>query len=62
MNREEILNSIRSLAMSQGYYARVMCGIEHLQEKHPSEYEHLMEALENEHFEDTVDLVMFLEG
>lgn len=62
MNREEILNAIRSLAMSQGYYGRLMCRIEYLQEEDPSQYEYLMEALENEHFEDTVDLVMFLEG
>lgn len=62
MNREEILKAIRSLAMGQGYYARLMCRIEYLQEEDLSEYEYLMEALENKHFEDTVDLVMYLEG
>lgn len=62
MNREEILNAIRSLAMSQGYYGRLMERIEYLQEEDPNEYEYLMETLEDEHFEDTVDLVMFLEG
>ena len=62
MNREEILNAIRSLAMSQGRYGRLMRRIEYLQEENPNEYEYLMEALENEHFEDAVDLVMFLEG
>lgn len=58
MNKEEILKSIRGLAMSQGFYGR-------LYEKlidGSSESNELIEKMVEENFKDVVDMVLWLES
>ena len=53
MNKTEILNAIKSLAQSQGFYGSVLEQVN----KHPE----LLDKLEAQNFKDTVDMVMFFE-
>lgn len=61
MKREEILNIIKSLAKSQGFYGRLYMDVLYAQNNHPEEYEEFMSELERKNFKDPVDLVIFLE-
>lgn len=58
MKKEEILQAIRSLAASQGFYGRLLII---LTSDEPDAVAYL-EYLEEQNFKDTVDLVMFLES
>lgn len=59
MNRNEIMDLIRSLAKSQGLYGRILANIEAL---NAEDYERLMTALEAENFKDSVDFIMWVES
>ena len=61
MKMKEILNTIKDLARSQGYYGRLYNDLRELQEEDPDEYEKLTEEWEAEEFETTLDLVLYLE-
>jgi hypothetical protein len=54
MSKEEILSVIRTLAMSQGFYGRLLEAIE--------ENEEILDDLVAQNFGDVVDLVMYIEG
>ena len=58
MKKKEILNAIRSLATSQGFYSRLLIS---LSSNEPDSVAYL-EYLEEQNFKDVVDLVMFLES
>lgn len=58
MKKAEILQAIRSLAASQGFYGRLLIA---LISDEPDSVAYL-EYLEEQNFKDTVDLVMFLES
>ena len=58
MKREQILQTIRSLARSQGFYGRLL---EELKQMSASEFDMYMEILEARKFNDEVDLVLFFE-
>ena len=51
MNKEEILETIKMLSKSQGFYGRLLANIT----------DEALEYLEKQDFEDALDLVMFLE-
>ena len=53
MDREQIMNAIRELAMSQGFYGRLLRQID--------ENPEILDELENQHFKDVVDMVMYIE-
>ena len=53
MNKTEILNSIKSLAQSQGFYGRVL--------EQVTEHPEILDELEAQNFKDSVDMVMFFE-
>lgn len=53
MNKEEILNSIKSLASGQGFYGRLY---EQLYDN-----EEALEFLEKQNFKDIIDLILYLE-
>lgn len=55
MTREEILEAIKDLAKSQGYYGRLLEAIE-------EEDETILDDLEAQNFNDVVDRVLFLES
>lgn len=59
MKRDEILETIRSLAQSQGRYGRLLSNLENM----PKElYNTVMADLEAQNFKDAVDLVLYIEG
>ena len=59
MNREQILDTFRSLAMSQGFYGRLLEQIYSVDEE---AREAFLSDLESRNFKDSVDLVMWIEG
>ena len=59
MKRTEIDKIMRSLAMSQGLYGRILNNINSLSEE---EQESVWNELESQNFKDAVDLVMYIEG
>ena len=59
MNREQILSTFRSLAMSQGFYSRLLEQIESVDEE---AREAFLSHLESMNFGNAVDLVMYIEG
>lgn len=60
MKRDEIMNTIKMLASSQGFYSRLYRDIKQI-EGTPN-YDALMDLLEAQDFEDSVDLVMYFES
>ena len=56
MKANEILETIKMLAKSQGFYGRLLTSIETSEER-----ENILAELESENFKDPVDLVMFFE-
>lgn len=54
MNKEQILNTIKSLARSQGFYGRLLENI--------NEDETILDELVEQNFADSLDLVLFLES
>lgn len=58
MKRNEILNVIRQLSMSQGFYGRLLRDMETNEEF----AEEVLTELERQNFGDAVDLVMYIEG
>lgn len=59
MKREAIENVMRSLAMSQGFYGRMLNEIYSAPE---DEQERFWENMEAQNFGDALDVVLFLEG
>ena len=57
MNKKEILNAIKNLASSQGFYGRLY---EKLTDGSEESLKFLIE-LEHQNFKDSVDLIMWLE-
>lgn len=59
MNRAEILELIKTLAKSQGFYGRLLNEINNM-----SDYEKMLffDALETKHFSSDLDVIMYLEG
>lgn len=53
MDKNDILNTIKELAKSQGFYGRLLRDIEY----DPT----ILDNLENQKFEDSLDLILFLE-
>jgi len=54
MNREQILAAVRNLAMSQGFYGRLLEQLENNEE--------LLDNLVEQNFSDVVDMVLYLES
>ena len=53
MTKDEILNTIKSLAMSQGFYGRLLRDI--------NDNPEILDRLEEQNFQKPLDLVLFLE-
>lgn len=62
MNREQIMDSIKELAQSQGMYSRLYRGLLEAKKEQPDLYESYMAELEAKNLKDTVDLVLYLES
>ena len=62
MKREKIMENIEMLAMSQGFYGRLLSSLYELEESNPDMYESIMSELEAQHFGSAVEMVMFFES
>lgn len=62
MKINDILNEIRELANSQGFYGRLYRDLIELQQNDLEQYNSIKEELESQNFHDTLDLIMYLEG
>lgn len=62
MNRDEIMDAIKMLASSQGFYSRMYSGLCEMRDNDPDEYDQIMTQLEEQNFKDAVDMVMFFES
>ena len=61
MNRDEIMDTIKMLASSQGFYSRMYSNLCEMGDNDPDEFDRNMSILEEQNFGDTVDMVMFFE-
>ena len=62
MNRDDILQTIKNLASSQGLYGRLLKQLTDLKETDEKKYEELMQKWEDEKFQNPVEFVLFIEG
>lgn len=61
MDREQIMQVIRSLAKSQGFYGRLLHDIQELQKNDTEEADRLLSVLEAQKFHDELDVILFFE-
>lgn len=61
MTRADILDAIHSLSQSQGFYSCLYDSLNKLAENDPVQYDLYMEHLQQQNFQDPVDLVLFFE-
>ena len=61
MKMDEILDTIKSLACSQGMYGRLLRDLMELKENSPYDYEQVVQMLESKNFKDSLDFVMWYE-
>ncbi len=61
MKMNEILENIKMLACSQGFYGRLYNAIIELKENDENAYNDFKAKLEEKNFKDTLDLVMYFE-
>lgn len=61
MDREQIMQVIRSLAKSQGFYGRLLYDIHELQKNDPKEADRLLSVLEAQKFNDALDIILYFE-
>lgn len=62
MKMKDILNAIKELANSQGFYGRLLRDLTELKQNDLESYNNIKEELESQNFHDTLDLIMYLEG
>ena len=61
MDRYEILNVIKELSMSQGFYGRLLARLQEVEEFDPEAYDEFMTQLEEENFQEPLDVVLYFE-
>lgn len=61
MNIEQILEAIRELAHSQGFYGRLYEHLMYIKSNEPEQWKAAVKELEAQHFSDTVDMVLYFE-
>ena len=57
----QVIELVRQLSRSQGYYGRLLERILDLQEYEPEAFEEFKMVIEEQHFKDPVDVVLFFE-
>ena len=62
MKIKQIMATIRQLAMSQGFYGRLLNMFLDIRENNPEKWSEVVEILEGQHFADPVDMVLYFEG
>lgn len=61
MSWREVIDVIKMLAHSQGFYGRLLRSIEEQYEEDYESWEAFMQYLEEQKFKDALDVVMFFE-
>lgn len=61
MSKQDILDTINDLSHSQGLYSRLRQSLNDLAESEPEKYNSFMEHLQQQHFKDPVDLILYFE-
>lgn len=61
MTKQDILDAIKDLSHSQGLYSRLYQSLNELAENDPEQYDSFMEHLQQQHFKDPVDMVLYFE-
>lgn len=61
MSWREVIDVIKMLAHSQGFYGRLLRSIEEQYEEDYENWEAFMQYLEEQKFKDALDVVMFFE-
>ena len=62
MKMNEILDNIRSLACSQGFYGRLYRSLMDIRMTAPEVWRSVVLELEKQHFTDVVDMVLYFES
>lgn len=58
---EQVVDVIKMLSHSQGFYGRLLEEILYIKENDPIKYEVFKHAIENQNFQSPVDVVLFFE-
>lgn len=58
---DQVIELVRQLSRSQGYYGRLLERILYLREYEPEAFEEFKMVIEDQHFKDPVDVVLFFE-
>ena len=61
MKMNDILNTLKRLSLSQGYYDSIYHGIRSMEVTDPESYDFLVEELEAQNFADAIALVLYFE-
>lgn len=61
MKMNDIMEVIKNLSRSQGFYKRLLWDIYELQDNNPKTYEELVEYWESKKFKDSLDFILFME-
>lgn len=61
MNREQIMETVKQFAQSQGSYGRFYRDLCEMRNNEPERFNEAMTMLEEKNFKDAVDLIMYLE-
>lgn len=61
MNREQIMETVKQLAHSQGSYGRFYRDLCEMRDNEPERFDEAMTMLEEKNFKDAVDLILYLE-
>ena len=62
MKMEDLLNIIRELSISQGFYGRLLYELEELKSTNPRAYKDVVKDWESKNFTDSLDFIIWLEG
>ena len=61
MKISEIMNEIKSLAMSQGFYGRLYRALINIKNSDPEQWETVKTELESQEFANTLDMIFYFE-
>ena len=60
-NVNQVIEVVEILSHSQGFYGRLLNSITDMEENEPSEFDRFKTIVEEQHFTDPVDVVLFFE-
>ena len=62
MKIKQIIATIKQLAMSQGFYGRLLRNLLDIRDNDPEQWTEIVDTLEGQHFADPVDMVLYFES